>query len=109
MIPPCSDALTLRKSIQDALGHSFGIVYSNTYVDVLWVAEDGSEMVIRIAERYAFFFASTFKACLTPVYNYRSEAAKLLASVTAYQGSPRLSLVKESPFLPSLLSTRSTV
>lgn len=56
MTPPCSDALTLRKSIQDALGQSFGMVYSNTYVDVLWVAEDGSELVIRIAERCVFLF-----------------------------------------------------
>lgn len=35
---------------------------------------------------------------------YDSGAAKLMAAVTAHAGPPRLSLVKESTFLPSLLS-----
>ncbi|OSX58012.1 hypothetical protein POSPLADRAFT_1124173, partial [Postia placenta MAD-698-R-SB12] len=81
--PSCTDAVTVRKSIQDALGQTFGMLYANTYVDILWIADDGSETVVRVAA---------------------SEAAKLMASVAVYQGSPRLSVVKESPFLPSLLS-----
>ncbi|KAH9922223.1 uncharacterized protein B0H18DRAFT_879512 [Fomitopsis serialis] len=83
--PACADALSIRKSIQDAFTQSFGLVSANTHVDVLWVADDGSEAVVRLAE---------------------SEATKLLASVTAYSGRPRLSLVKESSFLPSLLSVQ---
>ncbi|OBZ74277.1 hypothetical protein A0H81_05507 [Grifola frondosa] len=81
--PPCPDELTLRKSIQDSLGQSFGVVSSHTYVDVLWLADDGSEMVVRIGQ---------------------ADSAKLMVSVTASTASPRLSLVKESPFLPALLS-----
>jgi hypothetical protein len=46
--PPCEDALTLRKSIQDGLTQTFGITSSNTYMDILWIAEDGSETVIRV-------------------------------------------------------------
>ncbi|KAI0772421.1 hypothetical protein BD413DRAFT_691913 [Trametes elegans] len=80
--PPCADALTLRKTIQDALGQSFGIVSSHTYVDILWTADDGTEVVVRIAE---------------------NEAPKLLAAVTASTALPRLSLVKESSFMPALL------
>ncbi|RDX47654.1 hypothetical protein OH76DRAFT_1405715 [Lentinus brumalis] len=81
--PASTDILTIRKSIQDALGQSFGLVSSHTYVDVLWIANDGSEVVVRIGP---------------------SDAPKLLAAVTAWTGSLRLSLVKESSFLPSLLS-----
>ncbi|KAI0693094.1 hypothetical protein C8T65DRAFT_70217 [Cerioporus squamosus] len=81
--PACTEVLTIRKSIQDALGQSFGLVSSHTYVDMLWMAEDGSEVVVRIGP---------------------NEAPKLLAAVTAWTGSPRLALVKHSSFLPSLLS-----
>ncbi|KAH9852999.1 hypothetical protein C2E23DRAFT_729913 [Lenzites betulinus] len=80
--PPCAGALTLRKTIQDALGQSFGLVSSHTYVDILWTADDGSALVVRIGE---------------------SDAPKLLAAVTASNAMPRLSVVKESPFLPTLL------
>ncbi|PCH43159.1 hypothetical protein WOLCODRAFT_164278 [Wolfiporia cocos MD-104 SS10] len=80
--PPCADVLTLRKTMQDALLQTFGLLSANTYIDVLSLAEDGSEVVVRIA---------------------KNEAAKLLAAVAAFAGSPRLSVIKESPFLPSLL------
>ncbi|EPS98907.1 hypothetical protein FOMPIDRAFT_1125433 [Fomitopsis schrenkii] len=83
--PACTDALSIRKSIQDAFAHAFGLVSASTHVDVLWLADDGSEVVVRLAE---------------------SEATKLLASVAAHTGRPRLSLVKESSFLPSLLSVQ---
>ena len=49
--PPCTDAITLRKTIQDALGQSFGMVSSHTYLDILWIGEDGKEMVIRMGQR----------------------------------------------------------
>ncbi|KAH9920837.1 uncharacterized protein BXZ73DRAFT_52011 [Epithele typhae] len=82
--PPCNDAITLRRTIQTALGQSFGLVSSHTYVDVLWIAEEGTEAVVRISP---------------------SETEKLLAAVAAASALPRLSLVKQSTFLPSLLST----
>ncbi|KZT00276.1 uncharacterized protein LAESUDRAFT_688338 [Laetiporus sulphureus 93-53] len=86
--PPCTDALLLRKSLQDALDQSFGLVSANTYVDVLWVSEEGSETVVRIAHR---------------------EAAKLMAATTVYQGPRKLSVLKESPFLPTLSSVQITL
>lgn len=58
VFPPCADALTLRKTIQDALGQSFGLVYSHTYVDVLWLAEDGTALVVRMGEMYVFALTS---------------------------------------------------
>lgn len=51
--PSCTDAVTVRKSIQDALGQTFGTLYANTYVDILWIADDGSETVVRVAARCA--------------------------------------------------------
>ena len=50
--PPTNDALTVRKTLQDALMQSFGLVSANTYIDVLWLAEDGSEVVVRVGEGY---------------------------------------------------------
>jgi hypothetical protein len=47
--PPCSDPLTLRKSLQDAFLPSFGIS-SSMYLDILWVSETGAEAVIRVHE-----------------------------------------------------------
>ncbi len=51
--PPCADALTVRKALQDALQQSFGLTAANTYVDVLWVAEDRRAAVVRLAARCA--------------------------------------------------------
>jgi hypothetical protein len=51
-ISPPSDALTLRKSLQDSLTQSFGITYSTTYLDILWVADDGGEAVVRVRQGY---------------------------------------------------------
>ncbi|KAI0742877.1 hypothetical protein C8Q80DRAFT_1109328 [Daedaleopsis nitida] len=81
--PPCRDILTIRKTTQDALGQSFGLVSSHTYIDILWLADDGAAVVLRLGE---------------------SDAPKLLAAVAAATNTPRLSLVKESSFFPSLLS-----
>lgn len=49
--PACTDALSIRKSIQDAFAQVFGLVSASTHVDILWVAHDGSEVVVRLAER----------------------------------------------------------
>ncbi|KAL1741378.1 hypothetical protein HDZ31DRAFT_45573 [Schizophyllum fasciatum] len=84
--PPCSDALSLRRAVEDALGQTFGVTSARIAVDILWVAEDGDEAVMRIST---------------------GDAAKLFAALAAYDGIPRMTLVKESPFLPSLLSRGS--
>ncbi|TRM55290.1 hypothetical protein BD626DRAFT_402960 [Schizophyllum amplum] len=81
--PLCTDALTLRKAIEDALGQTFGATCAKSAVDVLWISENGDECVLRTAE---------------------ADASRLLAAMATYDGSPRLTLIKESPFLPSLLS-----
>ncbi|EKM52385.1 uncharacterized protein PHACADRAFT_61360, partial [Phanerochaete carnosa HHB-10118-sp] len=45
--PANTDGLTIRKALQDALLQSFGLTSANVYVDVLWLAEDGAEVVVR--------------------------------------------------------------
>lgn len=49
--PACLDALTIRKSVQDALLQSFGLTYANIYMDILWLAETGGEVVIRLSSK----------------------------------------------------------
>lgn len=84
--PACVDDLSARKTIQDALLQAFGLTSANLYIDLLWLAEDGTEAVIRVNQ---------------------SEVRKVIAACTAFTGSPKLFLLKESPFLPALLSTDS--
>lgn len=80
---PDRDALSLRKTLQEAITQTFGITSSALYVDVLWMAQDGGRSVIRIQ---------------------KDDASKILAAIVTWSDVPRLSLVKESPFLPSLTS-----
>ncbi|KAG6899622.1 hypothetical protein C0993_008564 [Termitomyces sp. T159_Od127] len=47
-ISPARDALGLRKTLQDALTQTFGITSAGLYIDVLWLAADAGEAVIRI-------------------------------------------------------------
>ncbi|KDQ55984.1 hypothetical protein JAAARDRAFT_180182 [Jaapia argillacea MUCL 33604] len=80
-----SQPLQIRKSIQDSLSQSFGQTRANTYIDILWSESgEGTEVVIRVNP---------------------TEAPNILASIVTSSSTPRLSLIKESPFLPSLLST----
>ncbi|KAG1732654.1 uncharacterized protein EDB91DRAFT_1226481 [Suillus paluster] len=81
--PHCADALKLRKSMQDGLTETFGITASGTYLDILWIAESGSDIVIRISIE---------------------DAPKLMAAVVITPASPRFSMIKHTNFLPSLLS-----
>lgn len=37
--------------MQDGLGETFGITASGTYLDILWIAESGSAVVIRLSEK----------------------------------------------------------
>ncbi|KAI4525134.1 hypothetical protein K525DRAFT_192297 [Schizophyllum commune Loenen D] len=80
--PACSDALTLRKTLEDALEQTFGATSARSAIDILWTSDDGTQVLVRTAA---------------------GDAPKLLAAVATYDGSLRLTLMKESPFLPSLL------
>jgi hypothetical protein len=58
--PPCSEVLTLRKALQDALLPTFGIS-SWTYLDILWVSENGGDTIVRVKDgcvSYAHSFCS---------------------------------------------------
>src|ERR1700730_16069663 len=58
--PSTEDTLTLRKILQDALASVFGSTRSGAYLDLLWVNEDGSEMVVRIGNAYVPTFQVQF-------------------------------------------------
>ena len=45
--PPTTDPIRIRKSIQDALSQSFGLTSASTYLDILWIADDGNQSVVR--------------------------------------------------------------
>ncbi|KAH7911132.1 hypothetical protein BJ138DRAFT_1151359 [Hygrophoropsis aurantiaca] len=83
LAPSCCDALTIRKALQDSLTQMFGVT-SSTYIDILSINEDGTQVVVRVGEK---------------------DAPKLMAAVVSSSASPKFSLIKESPFLPSLLAT----
>ncbi|KAI0297873.1 hypothetical protein B0F90DRAFT_1736557, partial [Multifurca ochricompacta] len=80
--PPCSDPLLIRRTLQQALSQSFGITLSHIYLDVLWVANSGSQCVIRA--------------------NDPNDAASVMAAAAVFNGSPHLSTLNESNFLPSI-------
>ncbi|KAF9228141.1 hypothetical protein BS17DRAFT_692784 [Gyrodon lividus] len=85
MEPRCTDALLIRKSLQDALTDVFGLTFSSTYIDILSVNEQGSEVVVRVSSE---------------------NASRILAAVAgASRASVMCSAIKESSFLPSLLSS----
>ncbi|KAF9484189.1 hypothetical protein BDN70DRAFT_798198 [Pholiota conissans] len=82
--PSTKNELAIRKTIADALTQSFGLTSAATYVDVLWISEDGNDCVIRVGE---------------------GDATRVSAALASWTESQRLSLTKESSFLPSVLST----
>jgi hypothetical protein len=51
--PSVTDALTLRKLLETAMLQSFGVSRAATYMDVLWISEEGHDAVIRIADAWA--------------------------------------------------------
>ncbi|KIK97328.1 hypothetical protein PAXRUDRAFT_825048 [Paxillus rubicundulus Ve08.2h10] len=81
MEPCCTDVLLMRKSLQDTLTDMFGLTFSSIYIDILSVNDQGSEVVIRVNPE---------------------DASRILAAVAA---SITCSVMKESSFLPSLLSS----
>ncbi|KAF9074365.1 hypothetical protein BDP27DRAFT_1444219 [Rhodocollybia butyracea] len=88
------DALGIRQTIHHALSESFGTTGGSIYLDVLWVSDsvgsegrsDSVEVVIRVNPQ---------------------DARNVLAALTATRSTTpqmQIHLVKESPFLPALLS-----
>lgn len=45
--PPTKNDLSIRKTIADALTQSFGQTSAATYLDILWLSNDGKECAIR--------------------------------------------------------------
>ncbi|KAK0498987.1 hypothetical protein EDD18DRAFT_1154790 [Armillaria luteobubalina] len=85
--PKTTDALSLRQTIQSALVQTFGIAGGSIYLDNLWVAEDGNETVLRTR---------------------KGDSAMIVAAVTSAL-TPRISLQKESSFLPALCNASAAV
>ena len=48
--PQNTDLLTLRKTLQDSLTQTFGVTAASTYIDILWVADDGGQFVVRVGK-----------------------------------------------------------
>jgi len=46
--PPNIDALTFRKTLQDALTQTFGLTSAALPIDILWSADDGAQFVIHV-------------------------------------------------------------
>ncbi|TEB33885.1 hypothetical protein FA13DRAFT_1730155 [Coprinellus micaceus] len=80
-VRPAADALTIRKSLSNTLNETFGTTAASVNIDVLWVEEDGSEAVVRM---------------------HPDDAPKVLSAVVSSSGSPKLSLIRESPVLSTL-------
>jgi len=89
--PPVGD-LSLRQALQEYLAQAFGLTASGTHLDVLWVDTD---------PKTALQDDATGRALIR--VDYGDDATRLLASIVASSSSPRLSLIKASVFLPSLL------
>ena len=103
--PPSSDALLVRRALQEALVQSFGAARSHTYLDVLWVADSGSECVVRTGgTTYVLPPLLRKKRSLT----IRRDAASVMAAAAVFQGQPRLSTLRESPFLPAISGDSDT-
>ncbi|KAG6890130.1 hypothetical protein C0995_011423 [Termitomyces sp. Mi166 len=51
-VNPDRDGLSLRKILQDALTQTFGVTSAGLYIDVLWMAEDSSECIIKSHKDY---------------------------------------------------------
>ncbi|PPR02303.1 hypothetical protein CVT24_011641 [Panaeolus cyanescens] len=80
--PPTKDALTIRKALANAISDSHGITAAGTFLDILYVSDEGKDCVIRLN---------------------RNDTSMVVSAMASAVEEPRLSVVKESPFLPSLL------
>lgn len=101
ILPPTSDALIIRKIIADALSQTFGLSTEGTYVDILSLSEGGGTCVLRVQQKCAYsLHASVVSVSDTP----GSDAPKIITSLATWTGNCQFSLIRESPFLPSLLA-----
>ncbi|KAH6912115.1 hypothetical protein BKA70DRAFT_1266610 [Coprinopsis sp. MPI-PUGE-AT-0042] len=88
------DELTLRKTFVDAVTETFGATSASTFLDILWIGTPengkGSESIVRVSPE---------------------DTPKILASVVTYTPEHgrglRLSVLWDSPFLPSLTRAAS--
>ncbi|KAF8900667.1 hypothetical protein CPB85DRAFT_155404 [Mucidula mucida] len=78
------DPFTIRQVMNNALIQTFGVVGGSIYIDVLWVAQDGSETVVKVRKPDV----STICGALTTA----STSTEI-----------RMSKRKDSAFLPSLM------
>lgn len=85
--------------MQDGLMETFGITASGTYLDILWIAESGSEVVIRLAEKSVHEYDIFFLPPVTQI-DIR-DAPKVMAAVVITPASPRISTIRQTNFLPS--------
>jgi hypothetical protein len=46
--PATKEELTLRKTVTDALMQGFGATSSSTFLDLLWLSDEGTECVFRV-------------------------------------------------------------
>jgi len=63
--PPTSDVLTIRKSTSDALAQTFGQTSATTYLDILWINDEGSSAVIRVHKERVFFLSALHFSFMT--------------------------------------------
>ncbi|KAH9476862.1 hypothetical protein JR316_0010778 [Psilocybe cubensis] len=86
--PSVASELAIRKTIADALTETFGVTSTSTYLDLLWLKDDGSECIIRA---------------------HKSDATKISIAIASWTETPRMAVKQQSPFLPSLLRTDITL
>ncbi|KAJ7161143.1 hypothetical protein C8R46DRAFT_1106605 [Mycena filopes] len=96
--PPASE-LALRRALQDALALAFGSTKAGMRVNVLWVEE--SDLGIEGTNTTTGASGKEGRALVR--VDYGDDATRLLAAIVTSTSSPRLSLIKSSVFLPSLL------
>lgn len=104
IVPSTPDPFAIRHAMQNALIQAFGIVGGSLYVDVLWVAEDGSETVVRVRQPFVLLFSMIYVS----TDSHHSDINKLVAAMTLVSTGVRMSKKKDSAFLPSLISAEST-
>ena len=79
---------------------SFGAARSHTYLDVLWVADLGTECVVRTGG--PTYVCPLFAWYVKPSTLFYRDAASVMAAAAVFQGHPRFSTLRESPFLPAI-------
>ncbi|KAF8214725.1 hypothetical protein K438DRAFT_1497494, partial [Mycena galopus ATCC 62051] len=88
------DELTLRQTLQENLAQAFGTTAAGTHVDVLWVSSADSKSNSN---------ANGNDGRALVRVGHGADAMRVLASIVTASSSPRLTLIKASVFLPSLL------